>query len=287
MKLLAVFVTIAVLGYAAMTMFLFLSQERLVYYPDFPTRTVDTSPRAAGLEFEQLTIATEDGERLDAWYIPATSARGTVIFFHGNAGNMGHRLDTLRILNDLSVNCLIFDYRGYGRSTGKPGELGTYRDAMAMWRYLVEERDEDPARIVLFGRSLGAAVAAWLATRVQAAGLVMESAFISVADLGSELYPMFPVRLLARIRYDSRRYLRAVRSPVLIAHSRQDEVVPFRHGQVLFQVANEPKQFLELAGSHGNGFLQTGAVYRTAIGDFLQTALSENGRAPEPQHAKD
>jgi fermentation-respiration switch protein FrsA (DUF1100 family) len=173
------------------------------------------------------------------------------------------------MLHRLGYSTLIFDYRGYGNSGGQPSEEGTYRDAAAAWRYLVEHKQVPACRIVLFGESMGAAIAAQLASREKPAALVIASGFTSVPDMAQQLYPYLPVRWLARIRYDTRAYLKNVSAPVLIAHSPQDEIVPYAHGQALFAAAHPPKQFLELAGGHNDGFIFMRAAWVGVLGDFL------------------
>lgn len=235
----------------------------------FPTSSLVADPEDAGLAYQDLTLTTEDDERLNAWFVPAEQARGTLLFFHGNAGNISHRLDSLRIFHQLQLDVLIVDYRGYGRSSGRPTEQGLYRDGQAAWRYLTEERQVDPNDIVLFGRSLGAAVAAHLAARQPVGAVILESGFTSIADLGSDLYPFLPVRLLVRYRYPTAEDLTQVTAPVLVVHSRDDEIIPFSHGEQLYQVASEPKWFLEIEGSHNTGFLDSGETYIQGLQAFL------------------
>jgi uncharacterized protein len=248
---------------------MYLFQNQMVFLPGIPGREVTATPAAIGLAFEPVTITTQDGEALDAWFIPAPDARLTVIHFHGNAGNIGHRLEFVELFHTLGVNLLLFDYRGYGRSSGKPTEQGTYHDAEAVWRHLTQQRGIAPERIVLHGQSLGGGVAAWLAARTAPAGLVLESSFTSAPDLGQQLYPWLPVRLLSRIRYDSRAALAQVRSPVLVIHSRDDEIIPFSHGRQLFEAAPEPKRFVELRGDHNGAFMLSRDVYERGWREFL------------------
>lgn len=260
-------------GYVALLVYLYFFQAHLLYLPNLPSREVVATPEAVGLAYEPVTIVTEDGVPLDGWFVPARQARGVLLFFHGNAGNISHRLDSLKVFHELGLATLIFDYRGYGRSRGQPSEEGTYRDAQAVWRYMAEERQTVPKDIVLFGRSLGGAVAGYLATMHAPAALIIESGFTSVPDLGAEVYPFFPVRRLARFRYETEAYLRSVSCPVLIVHSRDDEIVPFAHGRRLFAAANEPKQLLELRGGHNDGFLVSGQAYVDGLDTFLKTHL--------------
>jgi fermentation-respiration switch protein FrsA (DUF1100 family) len=278
--ILNVVIAVAV-GYALLVGFVFVTQERLVYFPDVG-RELAITPKAYGLDFESVQIATGDGERLHGWWVPTAAPRGTVLLFHGNAGSIAARVDYLLMFHRLRYSTLIIDYRGYGQSTGRPSESGTYRDAEAAWRWLTETRGIKSADIVLFGESLGGAVASWLAARaasrtepgasqrdVTPRALILASTFTSITDLGAEVYPFLPVRLISRIRYDSRVNLQAVRVPVLVAHSPGDELIPYAHGRRLFDAAREPKQFLELAGGHNDGFIFMRESWVQALRDFL------------------
>jgi fermentation-respiration switch protein FrsA (DUF1100 family) len=258
-----------VFGYAVITGVVYLTQERLVYYPQVG-RDDPTTPATAGLAFESLQLATEDGERLHAWWVPAADPRGTVLLFHGNAGAMAARVDYLRMFHRLRYSTLMIDYRGYGQSTGKPSEAGTYLDALAAWTWLTGTRGAKPGDIVIFGESLGGAVATWLAARQPPRALVLASTFTSINDLGAQVYPFLPVRLISRFGYDSRANLQSVRAPVLVMHSREDDLIPFAHGQRLFEAANEPKQFLELAGEHNYGFVFMREEWVQALAGFLE-----------------
>jgi fermentation-respiration switch protein FrsA (DUF1100 family) len=268
-------VSIFAIGYAVLAVALFFYQPNLLYFPDMPTRQIQATPGDAGLDFDAVTLTTSDNEQLDAWFIPADPARGTLLFFHGNAGNNSHRLDSIRLFHELGLSVLIFDYRGYGQSTGKPTEKGTYRDAVAAWQHLVEQRGIPPERIILFGRSLGASIAAELATRQAAAGVILESAFTSVPDVAAELYPWLPVRWLSRYQYNTRKQLADIHSPVLIVHSRDDEIISYANGEQLFAAANEPKQFLELRGGHNDGFMVSADSYVRGIDVFINEVLGE------------
>lgn len=254
------------LGYAVFIAVLYATQDRLLY---FPTRTLEATPRDIGLAFEEVPLTTADGQHLHGWYVPAATSRTTLLFLHGNAGNISHRLDSLRIFHGLGLNVFIFDYRGYGKSSGRPSEQGTYRDAEAAWRYLTAERGMKPAEIVLFGRSLGGSVAAWLARQATPRALILESTPTSVPDLAADLYPWLPARWLCRFRYDALAAVRELRCPVLIVHSPEDEIIPFAHAERLFAAAAEPKRFLRLRGDHNGGFLLSGPLYRDGLRDFL------------------
>ena len=267
-------VSVFAIGYAVLAAALFFYQPNLLYFPDMPSREIEMSPGDIGMEFEPLTLVTRDDEQLDAWFIPAEPARGVLLFCHGNAGNLSHRLESIRLFHELGLSVLIFDYRGYGQSSGKPTEKGTYRDADAAWHYLVTQRGIPAEHIILFGRSLGASIAADLATRQSAAGVILESAFTSVPDVAAQLYPWLPVRWLSRYQYDTRMKLADIHSPVLIVHSREDEIISYANGERMFEAANEPKQFLQLRGGHNDGFLVSGRDYIQGLDGFLATVLS-------------
>jgi hypothetical protein len=210
---------------------------------------------------------------LHAWFIPAENARATVLFCHGNAGNISHRLDSIRLLHSLGLQVLIFDYRGYGRSDGRPSEKGSYRDVDAAWQYLLEVRGLPQTQIIIFGRSLGAAVAADLASRTRPAAVILESAFTSVPDMAAGIYPWLPVRLLSRYRYDNLDKVARLSAPLLLVHSRQDEIIPFVHGERLFERAHVPKQFLEIHGGHNDAFLTSRKAYTQGLKAFLDAHL--------------
>ncbi len=269
--------------YCTLALYVYLMQPRLLYYPDLPGRKLMATPADIGLEYEPVSLVTGDGIRLSAWFIPRIADRGTLLFLHGNAGNISHRLDSIRLFHELGLSVFILDYRGYGESEGKPSEAGTYDDATAAWRYLVEQRHIEPRNIVLFGRSLGAGIAAELAARIRPGALIMESAFTSVPDMAATLYPWLPVRLLSRYRYDARKNLARISCPLLIAHSRDDEIIPFMHGQRLFEHAHEPKYFLELRGGHNDGFLVTGQGYIDGLELFLSEHLDSEATGISPR----
>ena len=256
--------------YLAFVLLVYFNQTRLVYFPE---KRLSNTPKVFGLDYTSVQIATGDGETLHGWWIQVNNAKGTVLFFHGNAGNISHRINYLTMFKRLGYNTLLFDYRGYGQSSGTPSESGTYLDAQAAWRYLTENEKIAPAQIVLFGESLGGALAAWLAVREQPGLLVLASTFTSIPELASEIYPFLPVRWISRFEYNTLEMLRSVICPVFIAHSPQDEIVPFRHGQRLFQVAPEPKQFLSLEGTHNTGFIFMQPVWKKALGAFMDDHL--------------
>jgi fermentation-respiration switch protein FrsA (DUF1100 family) len=237
-------------------------ERSLIYYP---TRRLEATPGEYGLPFEDVRVTAEDGVRLHGWYVPG-SRPVTVLWCHGNAGNVSHRVENLRLLRDrLGVGTLLFDYRGYGESDGTPSEIGTYRDARA-YRVWLRERTAGP--VVYFGRSLGAAVAAALAVEAPPAALVLETPFTSVRAMANATLP--GAGYLFRTRYDTLGLVGRIRAPVLVLHGDADEVVPFHHGQAVFAAAREPKRFFRIPGAHHNDtYLVGGAAYWEAWATFL------------------
>ena len=255
--------------YVGLGLLLFVFQSKLLY---MPWHKVDSSPADLRLAYEDLRIDTVDGQTLAAWYLPADNAGLTVLFCHGNAGNIGHRLDTLALFHELGLNCLIFDYRGYGQSSGHTTEEGTIQDALAARRWLLDNKNAAPESLLFFGRSLGGAVAALTAARVAdepPAGLVIESAFTSFVEIGSHYYPWLPVRWFARFSYDTSKALETVTCPVVVIHSPDDEMIPFAMGRRLFETARPPKRFAELKGTHNEGFVDNMTLYRSIWNDAL------------------
>lgn len=266
----AIFVAIGI--YIILAILLTLFQSSLVYYP---TREMDYNPADVGLMYESVSIQTEDGVRLLAWYIACDSARATVLICHGNGGNISHRVQLIKILHDLRLNVLIFDYRGYGQSEGEPSEEGTYKDAKAAWLYLIRKKDIAPSKIIIHGRSLGGAVAAHLAREVNPAGLILESSFTSVGDVAKRMFPYFPIGLMMRYDYNTAGNIAECRCPVLVIHSRDDRTISFAFGQALFTRANEPKSFLEITGSHDDGYATSGPVYIDGLDRYIDGLISE------------
>ncbi len=264
--------------YLVLSLYIYFAQSKMVFLPQ---RDIESTPDAIGLEFEEIKVVTSDSVRIHGWFVPALRSRGTLLFSHGNAGNISHRLQLIQLYRSLDLDVLIFDYRGYGQSGGKPGEEGTYRDIRAIWNYLTSERMIPPDRILVIGRSLGAAVATNLAFELEAeslpspAGVILESPFTSIPDMGAELYPFLPVRLLARIDYNNLTNVRGIHVPLLVVHSVDDEITPFSHGEAVFAAANEPKTFLEISGSHDDAYFIAEERYLRAMREFIEETLGQ------------
>lgn len=254
---------------------LWWAQPRMLF---FPSKSLDATPADWGLTYEDVGLTTEDGIQLHAWLIPAAQPRrnapGTLLFLHGNAGNVSHRRDSLAIFHALGLDVLIPDYRGYGLSQGSPSEQGLYRDAAAAWRWLTQERAIAPEQILIFGRSLGGAIATHLAAQTRPAGLMIESSFDRLQSLADAHYPLLSRLIPLRYSFPAAEQIQAVRAPVLVLHSPQDRIVPESLGRRLFDAAPEPKHFVELTGGHNDGFLRSQPQYQRAISAFLDRIAS-------------
>jgi uncharacterized protein len=262
---------VIVIAYSILAWTLYFMQPKFLYSP---VRDVPYTPGDIDLSYDKVVFETADYQTLSGWFIPADNAKLTVLFCHGNGGNMTHRLDTINILNELGLNCFIFDYRGYGNSQGKPSEQGTYCDAKAAYDWLTKQKHIAPENIILFGRSLGGSVAAQLAGIVKVKALIVESSFTSYVDMGRKFYPYMPVRWFAAFSYRTIDYVKKVNCPIMIIHSRNDETIPFEFGLRLYDAAHEPKEFVEIFGTHNDGFLYSGQAYRQGWAtwlDFLKT----------------
>ncbi|HSB62000.1 MAG TPA: alpha/beta hydrolase [Vicinamibacteria bacterium] len=249
-----------------------LFEKSLIY---FPARAHDLAPSDLGLPHEDVTLVAEDGVRLHAFFLPAPSPRLAVLLANGNAGNVSHRLPRALILHRrLRADVLLFDYRGYGRSEGSPDEEGTYRDARAAHRHLARERGVPPERLVLFGESLGSAVALELALSRPCRALVLESPFTSIPDMAAVAFPVLPLRALVRTRYDNLAKIARLGVPLLVLHGERDEVVPFEQGRRLFEAAPEPKRFFAIPGAgHNDTYVTGGEAYWRAVEEFVADVL--------------
>lgn len=238
----------------------------------FPERTIFLTPADVGLAFEDLYITTSDGVRINGWFVPSGSARTTLLWFHGNGGNLSHRVDQLRWMHrELQAHILMIDYREYGRSDGSVSEEGTYLDALASYDYLLTRTDIDPARIVAYGQSLGAGVAVELAAHRKVIGLILEAPFTSVREMARFHYPWLPIGGLLSTRYDSLSKIGRLEVPLLVLHGNRDEIVPYAQGQKMFEAAREPKTFYTIQGAgHNDTYEVGGKGYFKAIARFLE-----------------
>jgi uncharacterized protein len=249
--------------------------NRYIYYPE-PDWIA--SPADLELEAEEISLSPEPAVRLHAWFFPLHRPLATLLFCHGNAGNVSHRLENTYYLLQSGFQVLLFDYRGYGHSTGRPSEAGLYRDAAAAWAHLIHRPDTADAVRIIFGRSLGGAVAVELATRVRADGLIVESTFTSVRTLARLVLPL-PLPELP-VKYDSAAKIGRIRMPLLAIHGDQDELIPYADGQALFQLAPEPKTWYRIRGAgHNDTYLVGGSSYFQRLGDWSRSIRSSTHSA--------
>ena len=247
---------------------MYLQQPSMIF---FPQKELDETPAAWGLEYEEISLLTADNVKLHGWYLPDPGSRKALLFFHGNAGNISHRGSSVEIFHRLGMNVLIFDYRGFGTSQGEPDESGLYEDARAAWRFLQEEKGFDSKDIILFGRSLGGAVASKLASEVHPAGLILESSFSSARDMADAIMPLISRVVFLRFNLNTLNIIDRIRCPLLVLHGPQDEVIPFRQGEKILKAAREPKTFVTLQGGHNGGYLLSQPAYEQALEAFIRT----------------
>lgn len=241
--------------------------ERRTLY--FPMKDIEMSPAVIGLKYEDVYIDAGNGVKLNGWFFPADGSNFTLLFCHGNAGNISHRIEKIGILNKLGLNIFIFDYRGYGKSNGKPSEHGLYKDVEAAYSYLVSERKIFPERIIVYGESLGGAVAIDLANKKTIRALITESTFSSSKDVAKMVYPFLPTFFISS-KFDSVSKIKHITIPKLIIHSQNDEIIPFSQSKKLFGAAPEPKKHLLLLGGHNTCFMDSKELYVTGLREFLK-----------------
>ena len=252
------------------TLFLVIFEKHFIYYP---AAAVDLTPKALGLPFDEVLIDVEPGVKIHGWFIKAATepSVATVLFSHGNAGNIADRIDRVQSLRSLGLDFLLYDYRGYGKSTGDTDEEGTYRDGRAAYDYLVKSRQIDPGHIVLMGESLGCAVSIQVALERKAAGLVIEAPFASIAHMANAVYPFLPLGSFIRTRYENVKKIPQLKMPLMVIQGTKDEVIPVAQGRMVFDAAPEPKRYLAIEGAHHNDvYLIGGEGYRRALGEFIR-----------------
>ena len=253
-------------GYLVILLLMYLFQNRLLF---MPTSGFMQTPESVGVTAQDVWIETEDGVKLHAWYFPPEESDRVIVLSHGNAGNISYRIDIARTLLDAGAAVLMYDYRGYGKSEGRPSEKGLYKDITAFTEHLKSEKGYPEQNIYMYGRSLGAAVAAYAATKYDLGGLVLDSAFKNLRAMVSDVYPFVPSSL-ARYEFPTETYLRQLEGmPVMIMHSPDDEIVGYHNGQYLYEIANEPKQFVELRGGHNDNFFASRDLIERSWREFL------------------
>jgi len=240
-------------------------ERRGIYYP---AKEINFYPSTVNLAFEDVYLTTPDKLKINAWYVPCEKAKFTLLFCHGNAGNIMDRLDKIQLLQHLGLNIFIFDYRGFGRSEGSPEEKGIYLDAQAAYDYLINTLKVRPAEIILYGESLGSAVAIDLARQKQVGAVIIEGGFSCGKDMAAKIYPFLPGFIFSDV-FNSISKIKEIHAPVLFIHSREDEIVSLNLAYKLYQQANAPKEFVELSGSHNTSFLDSWQKVTSSISAFI------------------
>jgi len=253
-------------GWALLNGFMFFAQPGMLFYP---TSRLEGSPLNWGMAYEDVTLQADDGINLHGWFVPGQDSDRVVLFFHGNAGNISHRGESIAVFHRLGLSVFIPDYRGYGRSQGSPSEEGLYRDASAAWNWLVDQQGYSPDQVVLFGRSLGGVVAAKLASEVRPGAIILESTLSSARDAARGIFPVLSRIVWLRFDLNAANSIRQTKAPVLVLHSPDDEIIPYPLGRLVFEAAPEPKRFVELSGGHNDGFIVSEPGYSIALADFL------------------
>jgi len=265
------------IGLLLLVLLIRLFEERFIFFPDhFAAGTWD--PAEYGVQVEDVFFTTRDGVRIHGWLAPTkegwVAESPTVLYFHGNAGNLTNRIDNIGFLQQLPVNVLAVDYRGYGQSQGRPTEAGVYRDAEAAYDYLVKERKIPSEKIVVLGQSLGVPVAVDLASKRPVAGLILEGGFPSARRVAQRVMFLPGVGYILRSKFDAAAKLKGIHVPVLVAHCRQDPVLPFFLGEELYAAANEPKTFASYPGGcHEPLFIADPDDYAARLRKFLVSAI--------------
>lgn len=257
---------IIALSLLALNVLMYIQQPLMIFYP---MRDVQQLPSDWGMDYDDVTLRTSDGVQLSGWYIPRHESKQVLLFFHGNAGNISHRRDSIEIFHRLGLNVFIIDYRGYGKSQGKPDEQGLHRDAKAAWQFLIEEKGFAANDIIIFGRSLGGAVAARLASEVPARGLILESTFSSAKDFAKSVFTILSRLVYLRYDFDVAENIKRVNYPVMVLHSPNDEIMPIKLGEKVYHSANQPKRFVQMKGDHNYGFILSQPGYGEAIRNWL------------------
>lgn len=276
-RILAILAGIIVVVYIGIIGWFISNETSIVFHPDYTTRKVTSLPDSLGLNYKPVSLKTPDGETLKGLEVLASNSDSTslwVLFFHGNAGNVSDLGYPQRYAGwaGIGLNTLSMDYRGYGESSGTPSEVGFYIDGRTEYDYLTKTKGIKPSNIIIYGFSLGSGTATDLASKVPAKCLVLEGAFTSVPDVGAEIYPFLPIEKMASNKFANRLKIDKINKPLLVLHAIDDAQIPFAHGKKLFELAKEPKKFIELTGGHMNAQF----VDRSKMYDGMKQFISEN-----------
>ena len=250
-------------------------ERKLIYHPMLYPQGY-WEPGAMGVSVEDVDFQAEDGVQLHGWYVQSPEAKATLLWFHGNAGNITHRLENIKLLEPLRVNIFIFDYRGYGKSAGEPDEQGIYMDSQAAYDFVTKEKKIAPEKLILFGRSLGGVFAVDVADKNPAAGLILESVFTTAKDMAKKIFPILPIGWAISSKLDNVSRVAGLKLPKLFLHGDRDGVVPFRLGRQVFTAAAEPKEFYVIQGAgHNDTIFVGGEPYFATIDRFISKVVPQ------------
>ena len=271
-KLLVLFRRVLIAAIVAILLWLLLLvifEKKFIYFPSvYPDGVYEEASHR--LQPEDCWFKTEDGVQLHGWFLRVTDPIATLVMSHGNAGNISHRYPILQALQKSGFNVFMYDYRGYGRSEGSPGEDGVYKDGRAAYDFVTQRHDVDQKKIILFGTSLGGAVAVAVAQQRKTSALILEATFTSAKEMARVHYPFLPVQYMMRTEFNSIEKIRTIHVPILFIHGSIDGIVPLKLGKRLYEAANEPKEFYEIAGAdHNDIFWVGGNEYIERIRSFV------------------
>lgn len=271
------FILLLAAGFIALLFAMYLFQDQLLFHP---SSEIVQTPQSQGIEAEDFWVVTDDDKRIHGWYFPGENSDQVIVLSHGNAGNISNRISIAETLLETGASVLMYDYRGYGKSEGTPNEKGLYKDIEAVTKGLISEGYSEK-NIFMYGRSLGGSVAAYAATKFNVGGLILDSAFINLRSMVRDVYPFVPT-FLARYKFPTDQYLKELKdTPVIILHSRNDELVSFDNGKYLYDAANEPKQFVELRGGHNNNFFESSELIKKTWEELLESNRLQERELPE------
>lgn len=251
--------------YIFLCFYLYFNQDAYIFFPE---KTITSAPSAFGMKYENLFIVAKDGVKINVWYIPNGNS-ALIIHCNGNAGNLSERVEKFSLFNSLGYSVIGFDYRGYGKSEGKPSEEGLYMDLRSVINF-AEEKGYKKSEIILYGESIGGGVALQLASEMQFSVLILESTFTSIYDMARIYYKLFPTSFLLKSKFDNLSKIKKVKCPVVIMHSKEDEIVPYSMGQTLYENASEPKIFLNLEKGHNDGGIIVSREAISKLKSFLE-----------------
>lgn len=267
--------------YGSLLLVLTFLQSKMLY---FPSKEMNSTPAAYHITFEDIHFQSKDGTKLHGWWYPVPNAQTTILFCHGNAGNIAGRIGLARMFIKKGWQVFMFDYRGYGKSQGHPSEEGTYQDVLAAWSVLTEQKKLPAHTILAYGKSMGGPIAAYLAAHKPVGGLVLDSTFSSFQDVAQAHFPYLPVRWIARFNYSTQEYVQKKRCPLLVFHSPKDEIVPYELGQKFYEKASEPKSFKSLQGGHNDNLFVSESFYLHSMQEFIRSIHRGSQKGVSPSY---